>query len=326
MQTPEEPERSGLRSTPYASYAHQVSLIVGILLAAVALIYFVGVVFHLLLFVFLGVLLAVFLRGIAQWITDKTPLGIRLSLALVFILALGSTVGLGWLMIPPLVEQIQGLAEEIPRAFQQIQESLEEYEWGRVLLRTFPDDPGALLGRPDEDMWAGLGALVGTTVGGVLNFVVFFVVAFSTAVHPQRYIQGIVLLVPPERRERAREVISILGQQLEAWLVARVITMIIIGIITAIGLWLFGMPMVLVLSVLAVFLEFIPVLGPILASIPAILIGLLISPLYAFYIAFFYWMVQNLESYLITPVLQHKIVKLAPALVIIAQLIMAVIL
>jgi predicted PurR-regulated permease PerM len=191
------------------------------------------------------------------------------------------------------------------------------------MLSTLPDEPTMWMGDPEKDLWENLGTIATTTMGGLLDFLVFIVVGVSLAIEPNRYIDALVRLAPIKNRPRAREIFTILGEQLESWLVARFLTMVAVGLITAMGLWLLGVPNILVLSLLAGLLEFIPVVGPILASVPAILLGLLISPLFAFYIALFYWFVQSLESYLISPLLHQKIVKLAPALVIIAELVMA---
>jgi predicted PurR-regulated permease PerM len=311
------------RTGPYALFARQVSLVVGVVIAALALMYFLAVIFRLLLFVFAGVLFAVFLRGSANWITRHTGLSLRASVPLVFALLIGAIVAMGWLMIPPLLEQVQTLADEIPRALRQIEESLEQYDWGRLILGALPQEPAGLFGDGEGDLLENLGMILASTLGGLLDFIVFIVVGMSTALTPQRYTAGIVRLVPVAHRGRAREVLRILGDQLQSWLVARFLTMVAVGVITAIGLWLLGVPMILVLSVLAGLFEFIPVVGPILSSVPAILIALLQSPMFAVYVALFYWGVQSLESYLISPVLHHQIVKLAPALVIIAELVMA---
>lgn len=320
---PADPPDVAARTGPYALYARQVSLIVGVIIAVVALLYFIGVVFRLLLFTFAGVLLAVFLRGTAKWIHEHTGLAMSGALALVFFLVVVGLSGLGWILIPPLVEQVQELSREIPRALQQIESTLEEYGWGRVILSTLPDEPSMLMGDPGGDLWENLGRIATTTVGGLLDLLVFIVVGVSMAIEPRRYIDALVRLVPLHNRGRAREIFTILGEQLESWLVARFLTMVIVGLITALGLWILGVPNILVLSLLAGVFEFIPVVGPILSSFPAILLGLLVSPLFAFYIALFYWLVQSLESYLISPLLHQKIVKLAPALVIIAELVMA---
>src|SRR5690606_42086513 len=96
--------------------------------------------------------------------------------------------------------------------------------------------------------------------------------------------------------------------------------MLAVFILTSIGLSIIGVPMWFTLAIIAGLLNFIPNFGPILASIPAILIALSISPTTAAIVAGLYLVVRLLESGIIYPMAEKKLVKIRPALIRISQL------
>jgi predicted PurR-regulated permease PerM len=89
--------------------------------------------------------------------------------------------------------------------------------------------------------------------------------------------------------------------------------MMTIGVLTTLGLWVLGIDLALVLGVLAALLSFIPNIGPLIALIPAALIGLFGGPDMLLYVIALYAGIQMVESYVLTPVLQQSMVDLPPA-------------
>jgi len=154
--------------------------------------------------------------------------------------------------------------------------------------------------------------------------VVIFFTGLFFAIQARLYTEGIVKLVMIGKRDRAREVIGQIGAELQRWLIAKLTAMVFVGGLTWLGLWLLGIGMPLTLAVLAALLTFIPNLGPIIAVVPAVLIGLLAGPTTAVWVVVLYVAIQTIESYLLTPLLQQQAVSLPPALTIVTQLVMAV--
>ena len=97
--------------------------------------------------------------------------------------------------------------------------------------------------------------------------------------------------------------------------------MLIVGIATSVGLSMLGVPLALILGIIAGFLDFIPYLGPIMAGVPAVLLALSISPELALYTVLLFVGVQLVEGYLLQPLIEARAVDLPPALVIVMQLI-----
>jgi predicted PurR-regulated permease PerM len=160
---------------------------------------------------------------------------------------------------------------------------------------------------------------------GVLGdvYVVLFIGLFFS-ISPGVYTNGIVQLVPPKGQEKAREVLDRLGEHLSGWLKGILFAMFVVFVLTAIGLAILGMKLWLVLALLAGFISFIPNFGPLIALIPAVLVGLMDSPRMALLVAGLYILIQVVESNFITPLVQQKLIQLPPALIILSQVIMGV--
>jgi len=101
-------------------------------------------------------------------------------------------------------------------------------------------------------------------------------------------------------------------------------TMLTVGLITWLGLLLLGVPLALGLAFLAFLLEFIPVLGPIAAAVPAILVGLSVSPMLGLWVTLLYIGIQQVESYLLLPLVQRWALHFPPALSLIGILVFGV--
>jgi len=137
-------------------------------------------------------------------------------------------------------------------------------------------------------------------------------------IDPDLYVRGILQLVPESKSSRIADTIDATGRTLRYWLLGQGISMLFVGILTTVGLWLAGVPLAFLLGVIAGILEFVPFLGPVAASIPGILIALTEGWTVALYALLVYVIVQQIENRLIVPLVQWKAVALPPALVILA--------
>jgi predicted PurR-regulated permease PerM len=114
------------------------------------------------------------------------------------------------------------------------------------------------------------------------------------------------------------------GHTLTKWLKGQLFAMLLVAVLTLVGLLIMGVPMALVLALIAGVLNFIPNFGPLIAMIPAVGVGLLQGPTTALMVAGLYILVQVLESNVITPQIQKRLIEIPPALIIISQLFMGV--
>lgn len=293
-----------------------------IVAAAVILLLIFWYAVDVLLLVFAGVLVGVFLHGLSHPISQYTGLRQRWSL-LIVLFALGGLLGLvSWLLAGRVVTQANQLVDQLPIAFAAVTSRLEAYDWGNRVLAEIPTTwelfrgHGTVLGR--------ITGIFSGVLGALLNFAIIIVLGCYIAAEPRLYSNGILQLIPLNHRDRAREVLNELSTTLGRWLVGRLILMVVNGALTAIGLWFLGMPLALTLGLLAGVLNFIPNLGPLIAAVPAVLIALTISPQTALYVGLLYIAVQSIDGYVLTPFVNRRSVELPPVLTIFAQVLLGV--
>jgi predicted PurR-regulated permease PerM len=156
-------------------------------------------------------------------------------------------------------------------------------------------------------------------LGGVL-FVA--VTGFYFALQAGIYRAGFLKLVPVHARRRVDAVVDKVAVTLWWWTLGRLAGMLVIGVGSTLGLWLLNIPLPVTQGVLAGLLNFVPNLGPLVASIPPLLLALQQGPNTVWYVAGFYLALQFVESYFLTPLIDQHQVHLPPGLVLSAQLVM----
>lgn len=307
---------------PKRLFTRRVLITVAIVVVAIILLFSLGYFAHLLLLVFAGILLAVFLRGIAEWLSSHVPLSVGWSLAVVIILLFYIVIMGAWLLGPVIVNNFDKLVEIIPEALNQLQDSVKEYgTLNRLLERFLEQDKSTLF---TQEMFARIAGIFSSLLGLVTGLLIIIVNGLYFSAEPKVYIKGVVHLFPKSKRGRVRAVLSELAHALRWWLAGRIASMTVVGILTWLGLWLLGIPLAAALAFLAAILSFIPNVGPILSAVPAVLVGWTQGPMSALYVILLYTAIQTLESYLITPLIQRRAIMLPPALILTVQLAMGI--
>jgi len=278
---------------------------------------------QVLLALFAASLFAILLDGLAGFAVRGTRLPRLAALILVLVVLLVVTGAFVWSVGPQVSNQISALAERVPAATEQVASLLRETAWGRAVLENLPA-PEAMVLPSGESILARISGVFSTTLSFITNTVIIVVVGLYLALEPNLYVNGVLRLLPASRRQQGRHLLRQLGHALRWWLVGRIASMTAVGLLTAAGLWMIDLPLMLGLSVIAGLLSFVPYLGPILAAVPAILVGLVEGPWQAFYVIVVYSAVQFLEGNIITPVIQERVVSLPPAVLLAAQLAMGV--
>jgi predicted PurR-regulated permease PerM len=295
---------------------------IGIALAVVVLLVLIWYGLDVVLLAFLGVLFAILLRAPADWLTRKTGIGTGWTLALVcLVLLAGLSIG-GYIFGREVVEQSVGLSARIPQILEETRTRLENSEIGRSLLQLVQLSGAS--GGELQFLGKGLG-LLGSTFGILANIAIVIFFAVFLAAQPKPYIDGLVHLVARPRRARVRQVLHEVGDVLRRWVIAQSLLALVIAILVGAGLFLIGAPFALPLALLAGLMEFVPYIGPLLAAVPAVLIGFADGPSMVAWIAGLYFAVQAIESYVLSPIVQHKAVYLAPALILFAQVLLGVV-
>lgn len=274
------------------------------------------------LLLFAAVLLALVLDsgiGVIQRIT-RLP---RIPALIVVISLLGAIVGTAvWLGGDSVAQQVSALRVSLPTASERVAADLSQTEWGRWIvanalnLPALPQTAGVVAAR--------LGGILSGTLSAVLSTAFVIFVAVCLAIEPGLYINGVVLLFPPARRNRLQAVMFEIGDSLRWWLIARLISMMILAVLVTTGLTILRIPLAGVLGIIAGFLAFIPNIGAILAAVPALILAFAIGPERALAVLVMYWACHFLDDFFIVPIAERKVVQLPPALTITVQVLLAV--
>ncbi|HEX9877733.1 MAG TPA: AI-2E family transporter [Gammaproteobacteria bacterium] len=286
-----------------------------LLLIAAAIVAFAILIWRLsdlLLLVFGAVLVAVLLRSLSKLVSDHTPLGDAASLAVAGVLIAVVLGGFAAVLGTQLQAQMADLAERMPELLRIAEERfgiVDAEEWIRRRTQDFAEDGGLAMSIFGYSSWI---------LGGLANVLLVLVAGIYMAVRPRLYRDGLLILVPRPSRTEAAETLDAVGGALKLWLVGQLAAMILVGTLISVGLWLIGIPSAFALGFIAGLLEFIPFLGPVLSAAPAVAIGLTEGPVTALWVVGLFVLVQQLEGYLITPLVQQRTVELPPALTIFA--------
>lgn len=271
------------------------------------------------LLIFAGILFAVFLNGSGGWLARKCRIrrgaGVALfTIGLVLVLAGAITA-----FAPTMTEQFEDLSTQVPEAARSLRERLEEYSWGRRLV------DGVSPARVISDRGpAAAATAVSSTLGVLGNTALIIVIGLYGAIAPSVYRRGFIALMAPSLRPRAAQVLDRVVETLRNWLAAKAISMAVVGVLTWAGLAIVGVPLAFLLGLIAALLAFIPNIGPILSAVPAVLLAIPEGATTTLLVIGVYVVVQTVESYVITPLVQQEKVSLPPALVLSAQLLLGV--
>ena len=166
-------------------------------------------------------------------------------------------------------------------------------------------------------------ANVGAGVASVISYLVVIVIAtiYSVA-QPEPLVNGFVALFPAGRRQEVRRILRDLYETVQRWFVGQLASMLLIGVLSTVALYLIGVPFALLLGIFSGLISFIPFVGPLISVIPPLLLALIGMPVDALWVVLAYAAIQTIESYLIQPLIMSRAVSLHPAVVMFALLIM----
>jgi predicted PurR-regulated permease PerM len=286
-----------------------------------ALVYGLWVTRVIVLLIFAGALVGLVLSSICGWIETRTRLRRRWSLSLT-LLTIAGVLWLGiWLRGPAIENQIDQLHDALPQAASSFAAQLRTEQWGRWLVNHgfgLEQLPRAM------DVLPKVTGVVSSTLGFLAGLAIVFFLGVVIAAEPQTYIRGFERLFPAPTRTYVDYVATEIAHALRWWLFARFMSMLAVGVMVFLGLWMLAVPMAGTLGVLAALLAFIPNIGPVLSAIPPVLLAFSNGPRQALFVILLFWAVHAIEGFLITPIVERAAVHLPPALTLSVQLLLAV--
>ncbi|MHB0777458.1 AI-2E family transporter [Halomonas sp. WWR20] len=316
--TPNSNGRVAEDPTQLRHFARKVWITVGITAAVVTLLSLAWLGLEVLLMALAGLLMALFFYLPAAWLSRHSFLSHRWALGVVLLVLIGLLVLFSLNFASHLTQQSQQLVQILPSSLEALEQQVRAWPLGSQVMDQL--EQGQSITGAFGNGFAHMTSIFTTTFGALINAVVILFIGLFVAFEPWTYRKGLLLLVFPRQRNTAAELLTAIVNRMSWWLLGRLVSMTVIGMLTGVGLWLLGVPMALSLGLLAAVLTFIPYLGPVLSAIPALLVAFTLGQEMLAYVAGLYLGVQMLESYLITPYIQREAVNIPPGVLIVVQI------
>ncbi|MEI4261786.1 AI-2E family transporter [Roseovarius sp. D0-M9] len=284
------------------------------------IVYFLGDVF---LLVFAGVLLAVGLDGIARAIGGRLSIMRGRALVGVIIAITVFIVGALSLAATRLLQQFWEVRERVVKFAERAIEWLTELG-ALPMMEEMNGENGESSGAVSDV--AGHAMSLGVTAVGVASsLLILIVLTLFLSANPALYRDGLVRLVPPDRRDIVQETLSALAHALRWWFLGQLVSMTLLGVTVGLGLFLLGVDLWLTLAVLTALLTVVPFIGPLIATVPIVAVGFTEGTQTGIIVLAGYLVIQNIEGNIVGPLIQEKAVNLAPALLVAVQVLLSLI-
>jgi putative permease len=305
---------------------HLAELLGGRLYRAAGLLFLFAILFHyfepitrVLLIAFVGAILAIAFNAIVT----RIPLRRGLATILVALTTLAVLAGVVWLGVSFLIGQVRSFIQDMPSILAGME------EWERWLEAQTGLDIELLGPRLEQTVnqlvggGGGLGFLTGAF--GMLEIVAISVLvlvgAFFVVARPNdQLLLPLMRAVPRERRPAVRRMFKLLGERLAGWMWGTLMSMLIIGTLAVVVFWLLGVPYALLLGIIVGVIDIIPLVGPWIGGIVAVLVTLIYEPSLAIWVAVAVLAIQEVEGNVVRPFVMSESAKLHPFVTILALL------
>ena len=235
------------------------------------------------------------------------------------VVALLAVLGIvGYLLLPILVQEVALLASSLPDALQQLVERLREVA-NRLGIKIGGGGDGIspqTLASAARRVLGGLIGLFGSLTSLFTALLVLLFVPLYLTAMPEPVVDWVVRLLRPEVRPGARDLLSEIRASLLGWLLGRLFSMAVVGILAAAALYLIGVPGALFLGVFSGLVAFVPIVGAVVGAVPPLVLAFAGDPWDALWVLLAYVAIQQVESNLLTPLAMQKAVSLHPVVVI----------
>ncbi|MBI2020355.1 AI-2E family transporter [Candidatus Daviesbacteria bacterium] len=279
--------------------SHRTIIFVTIFLIGLWLLYLIR---DLILILFVGLILMSALNPLVN-LFARVKIPRSLGIAITYIIIIGIISGMLAIILPPLVEQTTRLVVAMPPVI------------GQVFNITGIDK--SIFQSQLADLSTNLFSITLSIFDNILTLIFLLVLTFYLLLERDNLENRAAILLLG-REARMKQLITKIEEKLGAWLRGQMLLSLIIGLVTYIGLLALNIPYALSLAVIAAILEVIPVIGPIIAALPAIVVALTISPILGLGVTAMYFVIQQLENHLIVPQVMKRAVGLNPLVVILA--------
>jgi predicted PurR-regulated permease PerM len=297
--------------------------IAGLLVGAVVL-WLLYLVRDVLLLVYISTLLAIGFSPAVHWFERRRVGWLRTrfsrgaAILVFYVLCLVMALLLLAVIVPPFVTQTRELWQAMPSYFDRAERTLIARHW---LQRNWTWDEVAQRVPSPELAVTGLVGAFESVLGALAALATIVVLPYYLLVEADDLQDGFLRLLPPDRRERLERVTDDVTLKVGAWLGSQMLLCLIIGALASLSMWLIGVPYFYVLGLIAGLGELVPVVGPIMAAVPAMITGWAVSTETMLVVAGYFAVQQLFENYVLIPRIMQKRVGVSAVTVIVALLV-----
>lgn len=293
----------------------------------VLLLWLVGAAAEIFLLLFIAILISLYLGAVTEILYRRTGIPRGAAIWVAVLATLAGIIGLFWLLVPPVVEQTQALVRVLPTYITAWESGIERsiaripalssiWRPGehRVLLAVYEQVAGYF-----NDLLPKLASVL----HGAINIFSVAIMGLYLAHHPGIYREFLIALFPPVHRDLVRNVLGDLSRTLRAWIVGQIIAMILLGALTAVGLWLLKVPYWLTFGVFTGAVAIVPFFGSLVSTLlPALFVLGEGGAGRALAVVGLGVLVHIFEGNVVLPRIMEKQVDLPPVLTILAVLLL----
>ncbi len=277
-----------------------------------------------LIILFLAIIIASAVGPFADWLEHK-KIPRLLGVLVLYLIVFGLVVFFLSLVIPFVSSEINQLTKALPGFVSNLSGALEKAQ--QTTSSRYFDFFSEIQNLLDSfsqylqvSSQSGLNFIIGI-FGGVLSFLAVIIISFYLSVMREG-ITGFIGSILPERYEEyAISLWKRSEKKVGRWLQGQFLLALSVGLIVFVGASLFNLKYALLLGIIAMILEVVPMVGPVISAIPGVVLAFSQSPTLGMWVLVFYVVVQQVEGHVLTPLILGRTIGLNPIVVIISLLI-----
>lgn len=290
-----------------------------LVLLILAFLYFIR---DIVLIVLVAIILAALIMPLVDWLSEK-KIPRTISTLVVYVVVLGLVGFLGSLIIPPVADQLKQIALRLPFYIDRLSETFGS-------MQKLSEDYHIVVGLQEflKSLGNQLAGLAGNTfmlvvkiLGGFISFIAILALTFYLVVEKDGLRKFLGSILPSDYEKRTIRIINEIQKKIGLWLRGQLVLMVFVGVLALVGLLILGIDYALTLALIFGVMEIVPIIGPIIAGIPAVILAFAQSPALVPVVIFLYIVIQQFENSVLVPKIMQKAVGLNPAIVLVSILI-----
>lgn len=300
-----------------------IRIIIPVLLA-VALIWFLSSITWVLGIFTVSLFIVYALAPIVDYLKLRFKMPHGLSVGLTFLLFVSLFILLLLIIIPIAIQEIQNIVNDLPRYFSDILNLVIQFEQQLEALDVDLDFIYAeTLPQMLQEIQPALESIAYFSldvVAGLINVLLVILIVFYMLYDFHNIRENIISLCPERYRHNGRDIIQIVDVNFGGYIRGTIIRLFVVGILVGGTMFVIGMPYAFLLGLFAGLMDIFPYIGPYIAAVPAVFISLSPHTPSILLVVIIYGIVQVLESFVLSPLLLGKAVKIKPITVLVCML------